>query len=406
MPRTFQTVSIFMYVILIVLFIRSLVVNRNVEVIEIEYLLRRPSAKIQRELMIQKRVVSIFSMKKKLKRLPTDYKYILKWTKAFSHYSSLIYKNGQQVFLDNNCTFNNCYLTNNKGILMDVTFFDAILFDVENNWDSHPLERSQYQRFIFVATESAHNFPICSNLFEDYYNLTWTYKLDSDIKNTYLTITDKNGTVVGPKRDMQWIEADENIPEDVKQKIKYKKKAAAWFVSNCNAKSKRRIIADAIKIELLKYNLDIDIYGYCGQMICPRDQFQECLKIIEEEYYFYLSFENSLAEDYVTEKILHALMYYTVPIVYGGANYSRFLPPGSYINAKELQAEEVAKLMNKAITNSNIYETYFRWHNHYSYREAYEGTNVCELCKILNSPPTFTAKVNFRKWWNEATCKK
>ncbi|CAH0397101.1 unnamed protein product [Chilo suppressalis] len=395
-----------MYSTISVLFLRSLIIDRHIEIVEIDYLLRRPAAAIERELTIQKRVVSLFAMKKKLERLPTDFRFILKWSQSFSHYNNLIYKNGQQPFLDNNCTFRNCYLTNDKGLITDVTFFDAILFDVENRWDPHPIERSQYQRFVFVGAESAANFPICAKIYNDYYNLTWTYKLDSDISNAYLNILDKNGTIVGPKVDMTWIKPMAATPDEVTVKIAKKTKAAAWFVSNCNAKNDRRVIANHIREALMAYGLDIDIYGWCGKMVCPKNQFSECLQLLQEDYYFYLSFENSDAEDYVTEKLLHAVMNYAVPIVYGGANYSRFLPPGSYINAKEQDAISIAFAINEAMKNPKVYEKYFRWHNYYSYAKAGEKAEVCKLCEVLNSPPTFTAKKDFKDWWNtKGTCK-
>ncbi|CAG9782536.1 unnamed protein product [Diatraea saccharalis] len=349
-----------MYSAVSILFIRSLIIDRYIEIVEIDYLPRRPSAAIERELSIQKRVVALYAKKKKLERLPTDYRFILKWSLSYSHYSNLIYGNGQQLFLDYNCTFNNCYLTNDKGLITDVTFYDAILFDVENKWDPHPIERSEYQRFVFVAAESADNFPICSKVYDNYYNLTWTYKLDSDISNVYINILDKNGTVVGPKANMSWIEPMVPTPDAVIEKIKKKTKAAAWFVSNCNAKNNRRKVANNIKTALKQYGLDIDIYGWCGKMRCPKNQFTECLQLLEEDYYFYFSFENSIAEDYVTEKLLHAVMNYVVPIVYGGANYSRFLPPGSYLDAKEMDANSIAFAINKAIKNPKLYENYFR----------------------------------------------
>lgn len=54
--------------------------------------------------------------------------------------------------------------------------------------------------------------------------------------------------------------------------------------------------------------------------ISMENGFEECIDIVEENYYFYLAFENS---DYVTEKLMTALDHYTVPVVLGGANYSR-----------------------------------------------------------------------------------
>nr|XP_037877562.1 alpha-(1,3)-fucosyltransferase C-like [Bombyx mori] len=68
--------------------------------------------------------------------------------------------------------------------------------------------------------------------------------------------------------------------------------------------------------------------------------------MIREKYYFYLSFENSFGEDYVTEKLLHALEFDAVPVVYGGANYTRFMPEGIYLNARELGAAALAEKMH------------------------------------------------------------
>ena len=50
---------------------------------------------------------------------------------------------------------------------------------------------------------------------------------------------------------------------------------------------------------------------------------------------FYISFENAICADYITEKTYNALKLNTVPIVLGGVNYTSLLPPGSFINAAQ-----------------------------------------------------------------------
>lgn len=57
-------------------------------------------------------------------------------------------------------------------------------------------------------------------------------------------------------------------------------------------------------------------------------------EMLGKNYKFYLSFENSLCDDYVTEKFYNALLYNTVPIVFGGANYSKLAPKNSYIDVR------------------------------------------------------------------------
>jgi alpha-1,3-fucosyltransferase len=58
------------------------------------------------------------------------------------------------------------------------------------------------------------------------------------------------------------------------------------------------------------------------------------MPMVEANYKFYLSFENSLCRDYVTEKFWKVLMYDVVPIVYGAANYSLLAPAKSFINVQ------------------------------------------------------------------------
>lgn len=53
--------------------------------------------------------------------------------------------------------------------------------------------------------------------------------------------------------------------------------------------------------ELSKY-IQVDIYGACGSLRCPRSQSQTCFDMLDEDYKFYLAFENSNCKDYITEK--------------------------------------------------------------------------------------------------------
>ena len=78
--------------------------------------------------------------------------------------------------------------------------------------------------------------------------------------------------------------------------------------------------------ELEKY-FPVHIYGHCGTCSCPRndpynhfDTYNmktKCFDYISENYMFYLSFENSICLDYVTEKFFKALTFGILPIVLG-----------------------------------------------------------------------------------------
>ncbi|KAI8429515.1 hypothetical protein MSG28_000148 [Choristoneura fumiferana] len=120
---------------------------------------------------------------------------------------------------------------------------------------------------------------------------------------------------------MEWITDMKEVDDDFKKKLQTKKKAGAWFASHCITRSKREKYVKLLQEALVPYGLTVDIYGGCGTFRCPRTQ-ANCKAKVQTDYYFYLSFENAFAEDYVTEKLLTALNHNAVPIVYGGSNYS------------------------------------------------------------------------------------
>ncbi|KAI1290430.1 Alpha-(1,3)-fucosyltransferase C [Halotydeus destructor] len=106
-------------------------------------------------------------------------------------------------------------------------------------------------------------------------------------------------------------------PKTFKMKVRNKTRNVAWFASRCVTFSKREEIA-----KQLQDHIDVDIYGQCGAHLCPKTNEKNCYKMMERKYKFYLSFENSVCEDYATEKLFNILKYDVIPVVYGGAELS------------------------------------------------------------------------------------
>lgn len=252
--------------------------------------------------------------------------YMLQWTSSYTEPFVFMGK-GAETFLKRKCPVVNCYVTSNRELLGAITNFDVVLFHAKEIIETKamPEKRTYNQRYVFASMESSGYYPVPSITFDGVFNLTWTYKLDSDIYFGYISIRSRNGEIIGPSEQIQWINHTEMLPtsETVRNKIANKKIAAAWFVSNCRAPSKRHKLVKEIQREMKDYGLSVDVYGGCGDKQCPRSSMSSCLKLLETDYYFYFAFENSFAEDYVTEKLLHALNHYTVPVVFGGANYKR-----------------------------------------------------------------------------------
>lgn len=256
-----------------------------------------------------------------------DLIYILQWT-SIKREPFVFWKPKQKYFKAMNCAYQNCYITNDVKYFYDITDFDVILFnaiDIRGNMEL-PLARSDNQIYVLLSQESAANYAIYKD-FDWLFNYTWTYKLDSDIFYPYFVVRDKLGEIVAPKVDVHWMGV--NIMKPTKQSIidrlQSKKTAAAWFVSNCYANNDRLNYVHNLREALTSYNLEVHIYGVCGDYYCSKATPDVCLGKIESDYYFYLSLENSFSEDYVTEKLLTALNHFAVPVVFAVGNFTRYV---------------------------------------------------------------------------------
>lgn len=72
------------------------------------------------------------------------------------------------------------------------------------------------------------------------------------------------------------------------------RKLVAGLISNCYFVKNDRL---GYIHQLEKY-MRIDLYGRCGNLTCP----ENCTTFLQQNYKFYLAFENCNCEDYVTEK--------------------------------------------------------------------------------------------------------
>lgn len=234
----------------------------------------------------------------------------------------------QTSFHTMNCEFQNCYIVDDVNYFKDVTDYDAILFNSIDLkfYTELPMVRSDNQMYIFVSTESSTNYPTIEK-FDWFFNYTFTYRIDSDIFYSYFIIRSKSGKVIAPKNNVTWIKVKNMKPTSdyVIERLSKKKIAAAWFVTNCHPTTRLNYL-HSLRSGLQKYKHDVDVFGVCeANKHCARNVSDDCYALIESDYYFYLSFENSFTPDYVTEKLMNALDYYAVPVVMGGANYSKYV---------------------------------------------------------------------------------
>lgn len=253
--------------------------------------------------------------------------YILVWTPSFKEPFNYLGM-GQYPFIKRNCTYQNCFITSDRSYFNNVTEFDVLIYNAfffKHGLHSIPDNRTESQEYVLAALEPASYYPVWPE-YNSLFNITWTYKLASDVIFPYIYIKDIDGEIIGPRKHMNWMDIKdmESTKPEIMDLVRNKSIAAAWIVSNCYTTTERRPFVYELQRQLEKYGHTVDIYGECGGMECPTgERMKECYDKIETDYYFYLAFENSFCEDYVTEKILHGLNHYAVPVVLGGANYTR-----------------------------------------------------------------------------------
>lgn len=265
-------------------------------------------------------------------RYPTDLKYILFWKKSRTNRSVKLRLNrsprfidGQSMFIKQRCKFINCFITHDKYLLRkDHQNFDAVVFDVRDimdiSLDELVLTRSSNQKYIYRSLHSSENYPICDPFFDGFFHWTWTYKLNSDIPQPLISIYNSDNVLVGPKTNMNWTKHMVQKNRFLKQLLN-KTKAVAWIVNKCKTKRKYQDFVTDLKKELKSFNYTLDIYGTCGDNMCPGSNNIKCLKMIEKRYFFQLIVEDTFAEDYVSERMVRAMTRIVIPIVLGSTNY-------------------------------------------------------------------------------------
>jgi glycoprotein 3-alpha-L-fucosyltransferase/alpha-1,3-fucosyltransferase len=255
------------------------------------------------------------------------------------------YRRGELQPTDRPCVF-----TSDRNRLPSV---DAVVFRARKlNIDDLPETRSPDQQFLVHEVEPPHKTWIFANLtqFNGYFNLTSTFAWDSDIP-----YNEHRRYVVDPDEYSRL--ATEDFASRKRSDV-----PVAWFVSRCPTQSKRESYFE----ELRKY-ISIDVYGKCGNLTCDDNQHassDQCVNRLldgQNSYKFYLSFENSVCEDYVTEKFNKVLLARVIPVVMGAFEYSKMVPSESFIDVRDYKSpKDLADFLHYLNNNDDAYNQRMR----------------------------------------------
>lgn len=130
--------------------------------------------------------------------------YVLQWLPSKDNEVIKNINDGQKALGRNRrCKFQNCYVTTNYTLLsVGIEDFDVVIFNVVNIIQmALPKRRKNNQLYIYFANDSAATNRI-ANTYDNYFNLTWTYKLNSNIVTSHIIVTNKVDDVIGPREAM------------------------------------------------------------------------------------------------------------------------------------------------------------------------------------------------------------
>ncbi|KAG8547153.1 hypothetical protein GDO81_028976 [Engystomops pustulosus] len=302
--------------------------------------------------------------------LPKEPIVILLWTFPFGVYFPL-----------NNCPLqfdgSDCFYTAERNLYSSAHAVVLHHRDVCATKTQLPqMPRPSNQRWVWFNQESpshCQNLALMNNLI----NLTMSYRVDSDIFAPY-------GWIEKHNRTMNFI-----IPK--------KTKLAAWAISNWHPDARR------VKYHgELKKHLQVDIYGY-GNRNLPRNKQLETFSA----YKFYLSFENSIHVDYITEKLWdNAISSGCVPVVMGPPreNYERFIPRDAFIHVDDFSSpQELASYLLSLDKDEEKYKQYFNWRSEYYVPPQDNPWTVpyCRVCKALKEAPPYRTIASIEKWFKD-----
>lgn len=155
--------------------------------------------------------------------------------------------------------------------------------------------------------------------------------------------------------------------------------------SNCGGANHRWEYVNQLK----KY-IDIDVYGSCGDLKCPGHFRSDCEKL--GNYLFYLAFENSNCDEYVTEKVWwNAYHKNSIPIVMGGVDgtYEKLLPYGSYLNVDKFANPATLAEYLLHINKTNDFQQFYQWKSYFNVLNEHgyfqsDSYHYCRVCEALN----------------------
>ncbi|CAN9511446.1 unnamed protein product [Ophioblennius macclurei] len=281
---------------------------------------------------------------------------------------------------------------------------DAVLIhhrDVSSGAAPLPPEpRPHAQKWIWMNLESpTHSSRLWE--YEGIYNLTLSYREDSDVSLPYGFLIPDSLLAQVPRGRFAYplgggMTSSSSSSSSSFSSDLLRPRLVAWVVSNWSESHARVAF-----YKLLKRHIQVDVYGRAGKRLGSGATV--VLDLIRQ-YRFYLAMENSQHTDYITEKLWNAVRGGAIPVVLGPSrrNYERFLPPEAFIHVDDFPTvQDLAQYLLKVKDSPSMIQMHLSWRKHYSvYVPLMWSEYFCTACKaIQKSKGRINVVSNLTTWF-------
>lgn len=272
-----------------------------------------------------------------------------------------------------------CSLTDDRSLYSrahEVLVFHRAIQDDLSNLPTSP--RTKIQRWIWFNTDSPNNTRRIEGI-QGLFNLTLSYRRDADIHVRWRLSLKKNSG------------EDFVLPK--------KERLLCWIVDSNDLHTKSgegysyyRELIKHIKVEVFDSSSTNGENYFLTVSSCK----------------FYLSFENSIHRDYITETFNGPLAVGTVPIVLGPPrwNYEDFAPGSSFIHVNDFpDALALAQFLLGLDKDNEAYIRYFSWRQFFTARrhpteEKHEFAHaICQACRHIGMKKVYRTVPDLYKWF-------
>ncbi|XP_062414466.1 4-galactosyl-N-acetylglucosaminide 3-alpha-L-fucosyltransferase 9-like [Pungitius pungitius] len=271
-----------------------------------------------------------------------------------------------------------CTLTDDRSLYSrahNVLVYHAAIQDDLSNLPTSP--RPKFQRWIWFNNGTHTNTSRIEGI-QSLFNLTLSYRKDSDIQVrwqlTQKRNSDENFALPKKERLLCWIVDDEDLATKSGERYSYYR-------------------------ELIKH-IKVDVFQSSS---VKGDTYFLTISSCK----FYLSFENSINRDYITETFNGPLASGTVPIVLGPPrkNYEDFAYGTSFIHVNDFpNALALAQFLQKLDKDNEAYMKYFNWRRFFTAirhptDEKHKFAHaICQACLHVGIYNNYRVVPDLNKW--------